>query len=63
MTSGELVAALKSAPQGTERWAELARETAQRVRFGSLAARHMPDGYDPDTWLLPAPDTAMEDAP
>jgi hypothetical protein len=55
LTSGELAAAIRAEPEGTDRWKDLCREADRRVAFGSLHPRHLPDGYEPGT-VLDAPD-------
>jgi hypothetical protein len=53
MTTGELIAELAAAVEGSDWWRQLCHEAHWRVRLGSLSPRHVPASYDPGTWLLP----------
>jgi len=62
MTTGELLAALRAEPEGTEWWKRLCKEAHGRAKFGSLHPRHVPESYDPAMSVLPAEGLDLEDA-
>lgn len=53
LTTGELATALKLATEDTDAWRELCAEAARRVRAGAMSAKHLPESYDPCTYVIP----------